>query len=50
MFDSIVPVVTFLFSQVSSIFVMMWDSGWMGVALLCVPLILWVVDIFFQIF
>ncbi len=50
MFDEIIPVVGFLFTQIGAIFVMMWNSGWMGVSLLCIPLVLWVVDIFFNIF
>lgn len=50
MFADLMVIVDFLFGQAAAIFDMQWNAGWLGVILICVPLALWVVDIFNNIY
>jgi len=46
MFNDLLPVVEWLFSEISRLFSFVWSCGWIGVIVICLPLARKVVDIF----
>lgn len=50
MFDDLMPVVTWIFEETRKLADFVWKSGWVGVAVICIPLARKVVNIFKSIF
>lgn len=51
MFDSLLPVVTWLFGEVADLARFVWTScSWVGVCVICIPLVRKVVNIFRSLF
>lgn len=46
MFDSLVPIVNWIFSESTDLARIVWASGWAGICVIAIPLVRKVVDIF----
>ena len=50
MFDSLTPIVQWIFSEASKLAAIVWASGWVGVCVISIPLARRIVDIFKKLF
>lgn len=51
MFSDLAPVVTYIFTETLNLARLVWTSGrWLGVGLICIPLVARVIHIFKKIF
>lgn len=50
MFSDLYPIVDWLFSELAKLVAFVWSCGWIGVAVICLPLIARVIHIFKKLF